>query len=302
MIPLTDIPAIKAYLLSLQLRVLQMLQQEDAQASLRQDEWQRQQGGGGHTCVISNGPYIEKAGINFSHVMGQHLPLSATQHRAELADRSYQAMGTSAIIHPRNPYAPTAHLNIRFFIAEKPGHEPVWWFGGGFDLTPYYGFSEDCQHWQQMAKQACAPFGADIYPQFKKQADDYFFLKHRNEPRGIGGIFFDDWYRGEFANCFALARSIGDHFLLAYQPILSRRKALPYGAAQRAFQCYRRGRYVEFNLLYDRGTLFGLQSAGRTESILVSLPSEVAWHYDWQPEPDSPEAQFYEEFLVAKDW
>ncbi|MGB6976517.1 MAG: oxygen-dependent coproporphyrinogen oxidase [Gammaproteobacteria bacterium] len=302
MIKLPDIQAIKDYLLSLQSSIIQMLQQEDSQAALRQDDWQRKEGGGGRTCVISDGVYIEKAGINFSYVAGQCLPLSATQQRPELAERRYQAMGTSAIIHPRNPYAPTAHMNIRFFIAEKPGLEPAWWFGGGFDLTPYYGFREDCKHWHQIAKKACEPFGADLYPRFKKQADDYFFLKHRNEPRGIGGLFFDDRNHEEFTDCFALARSVGDHFLLGYQPILARRKDMPYGTQQRAFQCYRRGRYVEFNLLYDRGTLFGLQSAGRTESILVSLPSEVAWHYDWKPTPGSEEARLYEEFLLPQDW
>jgi coproporphyrinogen III oxidase len=302
MIKTTDIQAIKDYLLSLQARIIQMLQQEDPQAVLQQDEWQRNEGGGGRTCVIINGAYIEKAGINFSHITGQDLPPSATQQRPKLVGRSYQAMGVSAIIHPRNPYAPVSHMNIRFFIAEKLDKEAVWWFGGGFDLTPYYGFHEDCVYWHQIAKRACEPFGVDIYSNFKKQADDYFFLKHRNEPRGIGGLFFDDWHYGEFADCFALARSIGDHFLLAYQPILARRKNMAYGAQQRAFQCYRRGRYVEFNLLYDRGTLFGLQSGGRTESILVSLPSEVAWHYNWQPVPSSAEAKLYEEFLLPRDW
>jgi len=251
---------------------------------------------------MSGGAVFEQGGINFSHVFGSNLPASATAHRPELAGRTFQAMGVSLVMHPANPYVPTSHANVRFFVAEKAGAEPVWWFGGGFDLTPYYGFDTDVIHWHRTAREACAPFSADLYPRLKQWCDDYFFLRHRNEPRGVGGLFFDDENAAGFEQSFALMRSIGDHYLDAYSPIVARRKATPYGARERAFQKYRRGRYVEFNLVYDRGTLFGLQSGGRTESILMSLPPEVSWRYDWHPEPGSPEAILYERYLKPRDW
>jgi coproporphyrinogen III oxidase len=245
---------------------------------------------------------IEKAGVNFSHVMGRELPAAASARRPELAGRGFEAMGVSVIVHPRNPFAPTSHANVRFFIAEKEGEEAVWWFGGGFDMTPYYGFEEDAVHWHQTAQEACRPFGDELYGKFKKWCDEYFFLKHRDEPRGVGGLFFDDFNEGGFAHCFAFMRSVGEGFVAAYMPILQRRKGLEYGDRQRQFQLYRRGRYVEFNLVYDRGTLFGLQSGGRTESILVSMPPLVRWEYDWQPEKGSQEAELYDVFLKPRDW
>ncbi|MDP1775123.1 MAG: oxygen-dependent coproporphyrinogen oxidase, partial [Moraxellaceae bacterium] len=235
-------------------------------------------------------------------VMGANLPASATAHRPELAGRSFQAMGVSLVIHPRNPMAPTSHANVRFFVAEAEGQEPVWWFGGGFDLTPYYGFDEDCVHWHQTAFDACAPFGADVYPRLKRWCDDYFFIKHRQEPRGVGGLFFDDWNHDGFEQSFAFMRAIGDAYCKAYIPILAKRKDLPYGEREREFQLIRRGRYVEFNLVYDRGTLFGLQTGGRTESILMSLPTQVSWRYDWQPAPNSAESRLLSHFLTARDW
>ena len=252
--------------------------------------------------MLAEGAVFEQAGVNFSHVFGTDLPASATAHRPELAGRSFQALGVSLVIHPRNPYAPTSHANVRFFMAEKPGAEPVWWFGGGFDLTPYYGFEEDCVHWHKTAKAACDPFGADYYPRFKKWCDEYFLLKHRNEPRGIGGLFFDDLNEKSFNHCFGFLKSVGDHYVPAYLPIVQKRKATPFGERERDFQLYRRGRYVEFNLVYDRGTLFGLQSGGRTESILMSLPPLVKWRYDWKPAPGTPEAKLYEIFLKPRDW
>jgi coproporphyrinogen III oxidase len=245
---------------------------------------------------------FEKAGVNFSEVSGNRLPPSATAQRPELAGRGFQALGVSLVIHPRNPYVPTSHANVRFFVAELDGHAPVWWFGGGFDLTPYYGFREDAVQWHRTAWEACAPFGPGVYPRFKRWCDEYFYLKHRNEPRGIGGLFFDDLNEWGFDDCFAFTRSVGDHFPLAYLPIVRRRKDTAFGDREIAFQHYRRGRYVEFNLVYDRGTLFGLQSGGRTESILMSLPPRVSWRYDWQPEPGSPEAELYETFLKPRDW
>lgn len=293
---------IKNYLLNLQQQICTALAEEDGQGNFQQDQWLRPEGGGGITCVLENGAVIEKGGVNFSHVFGGSLPPSASAHRPELAGRNFQALGISLVIHPRNPYAPTTHANIRFFIAEKPDAEPVWWFGGGFDLTPYYGFTEDCVHWHTTAREACQPFGEDIYPRFKKWCDDYFYLKHRQEPRGIGGIFFDDLNEWGFETCFAFFRSIGDHIIPAYLPILSARKNTPYGERERDFQSYRRGRYVEFNLVYDRGTLFGLQSGGRTESILMSLPPKVSFSYDWQPQPGSEEERLYREFLKAREW
>ena len=297
-----DADAVKDYLLALQDRLTQTLQQEDGGADFIEEAWQRSGGGGGRTRVLRGGDLFEQGGINFSQVFGASLPASATVRRPELAARAYQAMGVSLVMHPRNPYVPTSHLNVRFFMAEKAGAEPVWWFGGGFDLTPYYGFEEDAIHWHRVARAACLPFGAEVHPRLKRQCDDYFFLKHREEPRGIGGLFFDDLDEWGFARSLALLQSVGDHYLPAYLPIVQRRKGLAWGERERAFQKYRRGRYVEFNLVYDRGTLFGLQSGGRTESILMSLPPEVSWRYGWHPEPGSPEAALYERFLVARDW
>ncbi|WP_298625455.1 oxygen-dependent coproporphyrinogen oxidase [uncultured Legionella sp.] len=301
-IPANAIDQIKSYLLQLQNSICASLEEVDAQAQFFEESWERPGGGGGITRVLSNGRVFAKAGVNFSHVSGEQLPASASAHRPELAGRHFTALGVSLVIHPENPYIPTSHANVRFFIAEKEGATPVWWFGGGFDLTPYYGFVEDCQHWHQTAYNACKPFGDSIYPTFKKWCDDYFFIKHRNEARGIGGLFFDDYNEISFEHSFSLMQSIGNHFIPAYIPIVSRRQEHPYGTKEKAFQNYRRGRYVEFNLVYDRGTLFGLQSGGRTESILMSLPPEVHWAYDWHPEEGSTEAQLYSEFLPAKDW
>lgn len=297
-----NIQAVKDYLLALQDRFCEILKQEDGESTFQIDTWDRPLGGGGKTCAMENGPVVERAGVNFSHVFGDNLPPSASAHRPELAGRHFQALGLSTIVHPRNPYAPTCHANLRLFVAEKAGESPVWWFGGGFDLTPFYGFEEDCIFWHEHALAACAPFGKDVYPEYKKWADKYFYLLHRQEARGIGGLFFDDLNAWGFERCFDFIREVGDHFLGAYQPILNRRKNTPYGERQREFQCYRRGRYVEFNLVYDRGTLFGLQSAGRTESILISLPTPVHFRYNWQPEPGSEEARLYEQFLPPRDW
>jgi len=297
-----DTRAVRSYLLSLQDRVCTAIEAEDGEARFREESWDRPEGGGGRSRVLSEGAVFEQAGIGFSHVFGSGMPLSATAHRPELAGRGFEALGVSLVFHPRNPYVPTTHMNIRFFLAESEGHDPVWWFGGGFDLTPYYGFEEDAVHWHTVAREACAPFGEDVYPRFKRWCDEYFFLKHRNEPRGIGGIFFDDLNEWGFERCFALQQSVGDHFLPAYLPILRRRRDTPWGERERDFQLYRRGRYVEFNLVWDRGTLFGLQSGGRTESILMSLPPLVRWRYAWHPEPGTPEARLYEEFLRPRDW
>ncbi len=297
-----NVAAVSGYLIGLQDRICQALQKIDTQTEFREDTWQREEGGGGRSRVLEEGGVFEKAGINFSHVRGKQLPASATAHRPELAGRGFEALGVSLVIHPRNPYVPTSHANVRFFVAEKQDSDPVWWFGGGFDLTPYYGFEEDAVHWHLTAKQACQPFGETIYPRFKQWCDDYFFLKHRNEPRGIGGLFFDDFNELGFERSFALMQSIGDHYIPAYVPIVERRKDLPFGARERDFQLYRRGRYVEFNLVYDRGTLFGLQTGGRTESILMSLPPAVTWRYDWHPQPGSEEARLYEQFLRPKEW
>jgi coproporphyrinogen III oxidase len=294
--------AVKEYLLQLQDTICAGLEAEDGGVSFREDAWQRPQGGGGRSRVLEGGTHIEKAGVNFSHVKGDKLPPSASARRPELAGRGFEAMGLSLIVHPLNPYAPTSHANVRFFIADKEGEEPVWWFGGGFDLTPFYGFEEDAVHWHRTAKAACAPFGADIYAKYKKWCDEYFYLKHRDEPRGVGGLFFDDVNEDGFADSFAFMRSVGDSYLPAYLPILAKRKDIPYGEREREFQLYRRGRYVEFNLVYDRGTLFGLQSGGRTESILVSMPPLVRWQYDWQPEPGSAEEKLYEVFLKPREW
>lgn len=297
----TAIDDVKRYLLALQDDICAQLERVDG-GQFVEDAWQREEGGGGRSRVLENGAVIEKGGVNFSHVFGSTLPPSATAHRPELAGRKWQAMGVSLVIHPRNPHAPTSHANVRFFIAEKDGEEPVWWFGGGFDLTPYYPQRDDVIHWHETARAACAPFGDDIYPRFKKWCDEYFFLKHRNETRGVGGLFFDDFSTGGFDHAFALMRSVGDHYIKAYRPILERRKDQQYGEREREFQLYRRGRYVEFNLVFDRGTLFGLQSGGRTESILMSLPPLVSWRYDWHPEAGSPEAVLYDEYLKPVDW
>ena len=296
-----DIAAVKNYLTGLQQTIVERLADLDGGSFLR-DEWQRPQGGGGITRLIEGGALFERGGVGFSHVFGDNLPPSASAARPELAGRSFQAMGVSLVLHPRNPHVPTVHLNVRCFIAEKTGAAPVWWFGGGMDLTPYYGFEEDAIHFHRSCRDALAPFGAEYHPRLKQWCDRYFFLKHRNEPRGVGGIFFDDLAEPDFATSFALTRSVGDHFLPAYVPIVERRRDLPYGERERDFQAYRRGRYVEFNLVHDRGTLFGLQSGGRTESILMSLPPVVHWRYDWQPQPGTPEARLYTDFLVAKDW
>lgn len=301
------IDQVKAYLLDLQDRTCECLEQEDGQARFTQDEWDRPEGGGGRSRVMSGGQVIEKGGVNFSHVFGANMPPSATQTRPELAGRSFQAMGVSLVIHPQNPYIPTSHANVRLFVAEKAGEEPVWWFGGGYDLTPYYPFEEDCQFWHQTAKAACDPFGTDVYTRYKDWCDNYFYLPHRNEPRGIGGLFYDDLsaFNGaeaDFDQCFAFMRSVGDSFIKAYQPIMKKRKHLQYGERERAFQLYRRGRYVEFNLVHDRGTIFGLQSNGRTESILMSMPPLARWEYAYEPEAGSPEEALYNDFLIQREW
>jgi coproporphyrinogen III oxidase len=297
-----DIAAVKAYLLALQDDICSQLAAEDGGATFMEDAWERPGGGGGRTRVISNGAVFEQGGVNFSHVFGDTLPPSATAQRPELAGRSFQALGVSLVIHPHNPLVPTSHANVRFFVAEKEGEDPVWWFGGGFDLTPYYGVEEDCIDWHRTAKAACDPFGEDVYARYKQWCDEYFFLKHRNEPRGIGGLFFDDLNEWGFEKTFAFMRSVGDAYINAYRPIVSKRKGLAFTDIQRDFQLYRRGRYVEFNLVYDRGTLFGLQSGGRTESILMSLPPLVKWRYAWQPEAGSEEARLYTDFLRHRDW
>lgn len=298
-----SIEAVKAYLLSLQDNICASLEALDEDVCFKEDVWDRAGGnGGGRTRVLENGRVFEQAGVNFSHVSGDSLPVSATAHRPELAGRSFQALGVSLVIHPHNPYVPTSHANVRFFIAEKEGEEPIWWFGGGFDLTPYYADKEDIVHWHTQAKHACDPFGEDVYSRYKKWCDEYFYIKHRNEPRGVGGLFFDDLNEGGFDTCFSFTQSVGDHFIPAYAPIVERRKSEPYTQKERDFQCYRRGRYVEFNLVYDRGTLFGLQTGGRTESILMSLPPHVCWRYDWQPEAGSAESELYDIYLKPQDW
>ena len=293
--------AVKTYLTDLQERIVTLLEQTDGHTFLR-DAWQRPEGGEGLSCVIEEGKVFERGGVNFSHVRGQKLAASATSIRPDLAGCGFEAMGLSLVLHPRNPYIPTTHFNLRFFCAQPPGAEPVWWFGGGMDLTPYYGFTEDTVHFHRTCRDALTPFGAEYHPRFKQCCDEYFYLKHRNEPRGIGGIFFDDFHERDFDFSFGLMQSVGEHFLAAYLPILQRRRSTPYGERERDFQAYRRGRYVEFNLVWDRGTLFGLQSGGRTESILMSLPPIVKWRYDWQPDKGSEEERLYREFLVAKDW
>ena len=292
-----DIAAVKQFLLSLQDRICEQLEAVDGKAKFVEDDWGR-----GRSRVMTDGAVFEKGGVNFSHVQGDAMPGSASAHRPELAGRSYQAMGVSLVMHPLNPYVPTSHANVRFFVAEKPGEEPVWWFGGGFDMTPYYGFEEDCRHWHQVAKKSCDPFGGEVYAKYKKWCDDYFYMGHRNEARGVGGLFFDDLNDGCFERCFEFMQAVGNSYTDAYVPIVERRKGMEWGERQRQFQLYRRGRYVEFNLVHDRGTLFGLQSGGRTESILMSLPPLVRWEYNWQPEEGSPEAALTTQFLPRRDW
>ncbi|MFP4639670.1 MAG: oxygen-dependent coproporphyrinogen oxidase [Guyparkeria sp.] len=306
---MVEIQAVRDYLIDLQDRIVAGLEGQEDGTRFLHDDWKRPPGdhlnGEGRGRILEDGNTFERAGINFSHVTGNKLPPSATAHRPDLAGGSFEAMGVSLVIHPRNPYVPTSHANVRFFQASKEGVEPVWWFGGGFDLTPYYGFTEDAVHWHEQAETACRPFGDDHYPRFKQWCDEYFWLKHRNEPRGVGGLFFDDYGADgdvDFETAFGFMRSVGDHYLPAYLPIVEKRKDTPYGERERDFQAYRRGRYVEFNLVYDRGTLFGLQSGGRTESILMSMPPRAAWRYDYHPEPGGEEARLYDEFLRPRDW
>jgi coproporphyrinogen III oxidase len=297
---MSNIDDVKDYLLALQNRICAELEQIDGRARFIRDAWERPDGGGGESRVLAAGDVFEQAGVSFSHVFGSKMPPSATKTRPELAGKSFQAVGVSLVLHPRNPYVPTTHANFRFFTAGD--RRPVWWFGGGFDLTPYYPFHEDVLHWHKTAKDACAPYGEDLYPRYKEWCDNYFYLKHRGETRGVGGLFFDDVNEQGFDQSFAFVRSVADSFLDGYKPIVKKRMSHPYGDRQRDFQLYRRGRYVEFNLLYDRGTLFGLQSGGRTESILMSLPPQVRWAYNWHPEPDSAEEALYREYLHARDW
>ncbi|WP_340621105.1 oxygen-dependent coproporphyrinogen oxidase [Xenorhabdus siamensis] len=299
-----NLSQVKNFFLSLQDEICKQLEHLDGHSHFMEECWQREEGGGGggRSRVLKSGKIFEQAGVNFSHVTGDSLPPSATAHRPELTGRSYQALGVSLVIHPLNPYVPTSHANVRFFIAEKEGETPVWWFGGGFDLTPYYGFKEDVIHWHTVAKTLCQPFGDDIYLTYKKWCDDYFFIKHRNEPRGVGGLFYDDLNTPDFDTCFNFTQAVGHGFLNAYLPIVEKRKDISWGERERQFQLYRRGRYVEFNLVWDRGTLFGLQSGGRTESILMSMPPLVRWEYNYSPEPYSSEAELYSLFLIKKDW
>lgn len=301
-----NIERVKDYLLTLQHQISMTLEKIDGHRTFVEDGWERPEGGGGQSRVLRNGTVFEGAGINFSHVFGAKLPASATAHRPELEGRDFTALGVSGVFHPKNPFVPTSHMNVRLLVAQKENEEPIWWFGGGFDLTPYYGFDEDCQHWHQVAQAACAPFGNDVYPKFKDWADSYFYLKHRQEPRGIGGLFFDDLNQTssgwDFETCFRFIQSIGDGFLKAYVPIILKRQAHPFTEENRQFQLYRRGRYVEFNLIYDRGTLFGLQTNGRTESILMSLPPLVKWEYNYRPLEGSLESKLYNEYLIKRDW
>jgi len=294
--------AVKEFLLTLQDNICKGLEDADGSARFKEDKWERDKGGIGRTRVIT-GEVLQKGGVAFSHVYGDAMPASATANRPELAGSAFQAMGVSLVIHPDNPYVPTSHANVRFFIAEQQGMEPVWWFGGGYDLTPYYGFEEDCVHWHQVAKKACDGFGSDVYPRFKSWCDEYFFMPHRQEPRGIGGLFFDDLNEWGFEKCFSFMQSVSNSYLDAYVPIIEKRKDTPFGEREKWFQEYRRGRYAEFNLVYDRGTVFGLRSGvGRTESILMSLPPQVRWEYDWHPQPDTQEARLYTDFLTDRDW
>ena len=297
-----DKEQVKAFLLALQDQICQALADVDGGASFKEETWERAEGGGGRSRVLTQGTVFEQAGVNFSHVFGDKMPGSATAHRPELAGRGFEAMGVSLVIHPLNPHVPTSHANVRFFIAEKAGEAPVWWFGGGFDLTPFYPVETDVVHWHQVAKQCCDAFGAEVYPKYKTWCDEYFYLKHRQETRGVGGLFFDYLNEWGFAQSFAFMRSVGESYTKAYVPIVQARKDTSFTEAQRQFQLYRRGRYVEFNLVFDRGTLFGLQSGGRTESILMSMPPLVRWEYGYQPEPGSAEANLYERYLRPQDW
>jgi coproporphyrinogen III oxidase len=297
-----DIDAVKTYLQDLQDKICNSLAQLDGKSGFLEETWVREEGGGGRTRVLTDGAVFEKGGVNFSYVTGASMPASATAHRPELAGRSFQAMGVSLVMHPLNPRVPTTHMNVRFFVANKDGEEPIWWFGGGYDLTPYYGYEEDCQQWHQVAKKACEGFTGDLYSKYKKWCDEYFFLKHRDETRGVGGLFFDDFNELGFEESFRFLRAVGDSFLPAYTPIVEKRVIERYGEREREFQLYRRGRYVEFNLVFDRGTLFGLQSGGRTESILMSLPPLVRWVYGYEPVEGSEEARLYTDFLHARDW
>jgi len=297
-----DPAAVRAFLTQFHDDLCRDLAKLDGKAEFDDDNWQRKEGGGGNTRTLSNGDLFEKAGVAFSHIQGSQLPPTASANRPELAGRSYEAMGVSLVLHPHNPHVPTTHANIRFFHAAKDNEAPVWWFGGGFDLTPYYGYEEDCVHWHRTAKAACDPFGSELHPRFKQWCDDYFYLKHRNEARGVGGLFFDDFNGEGFDHAFDFMKSVAMHLYPAYEPIVKRRRNITYTAAQKDFQCYRRGRYVEFNLVFDRGTLFGLQSGGRTESILMSLPPKVHWEYNYTPADGTPEAALYKDFLPAKDW
>ncbi len=298
----THVDEIRAYLLGLQDSICAGVEAEDGEATFRRDSWQRSEGGGGESRVLRDGAVFEQAGINFSHVMGAALPPAASARRPELAGRHFEAMGVSLVLHPRNPMVPTSHANVRFFVARADDADPVWWFGGGFDLTPYYPFHEDVLHWHETARAACVPFGDDVYPRYKKWCDEYFYLRHRRETRGVGGLFFDDLNEWEFERCSGFMRSVGDHYLDAYLPIVRKRKDAAFDSRHRDFQLYRRGRYVEFNLIYDRGTLFGLQSGGRTESILMSLPPLVRWEYDWKPQRGSQEELLYTDYLRPRDW
>lgn len=292
--------AVKSFLLSLQDEICQGLTKLDPAFQFIEEQWQHDNGGGGRTRAGANGAVFEKGGVNFSHVYGKSLPPSASAKRPEIAGQPFQAMGVSLVIHPNNPFVPTSHANFRLF--STIGDNPIWWFGGGYDLTPYYGFEEDCIHWHQTAKTACDLHGQHIYPHFKSWCDEYFFLPHRNEARGVGGLFFDDWNEGGFDKSFELVKDLANSYLEAYLPIVNKRKETPFTETEKAFQKYRRGRYVEFNLVYDRGTIFGLQSKGRTESILMSLPPEVNWTYNWQPQPNTKEAELYEKFLPVRQW
>ena len=297
-----QIDQVRSYLLALQDNICDALAEEDGQATFIVDQWQRPEGGGGRSRVLTGGAVFERAGVNFSHVKGAELPASASAARPELAGRSFEALGVSLVVHPANPHVPTSHANVRLFVAKKEGEEPVWWFGGGYDLTPYYGNKEDCVSWHRVAAKACAPFGEDVYPRYKAWCDDYFYLPHRSEPRGVGGLFFDDLNSWDFETCFAFIQAIGNSYIEAYRPIVARRKNTSYTEEQRQFQLYRRGRYVEFNLVFDRGTLFGLQSNGRTEAILMSMPPLVRWEYDYHSEPGSAEHELTEYYLQGRDW
>jgi coproporphyrinogen III oxidase len=296
-----QIESVKAFLMNLQDSICQTLSLADGSGSFNEDKWEREEGGGGRSRVLRGGNVIEQGGVNFSHVFGAKMPASASAARPELANRSFQAMGVSLVIHPNNPFVPTSHANVRFFVAQKEGETPIWWFGGGFDLTPSYVFTDDAKHWHQVSADLCEPYGEDVYPKYKKWCDEYFYLKHRNETRGVGGLFFDDLNQWGFDKSFAFMRAVGNGYLDAYIPIVEKRKNAPFSERERQFQLYRRGRYVEFNLVYDRGTLFGLQTGGRTESILMSMPPLTRWEYNYQPSPESPEGKI-QQYLKAINW